>query len=61
MNIYNVFDLPILLGLDDIAHNRLLRPRKGSKGEYVRVKNYGKRNKKEKCYCEIIKKLTGKR
>lgn len=46
-------EIYLMLGMDDIAHNRLLR-KEGDK--FVRVKNYGKRNKKEKCYCAELKK-----
>jgi len=38
----------ILLGLDDIAHNRLFEL---VKGKYVKVANYGKRDSTERCYC----------
>ena len=48
----------IMLGMDDIAHNRLLTK---TKNGFVRVPNYGKRNKKEKCYCAELKKLGVKR
>lgn len=42
----------ILLGLDDIAHNRLYR---FPKGKPVKVKNYGKRMKGIRCYCKELK------
>jgi len=61
MKTFTSLEISIMCGLDDLAHNRLLTPCKGRRGEYVRVPNYGKRNKNEKCYCAILKKLGVKR
>lgn len=47
------FELCLLEGLDDIAHNRLLTSDKRLKS-FTPVKNYGKRNKEAKCYCKEI-------
>jgi hypothetical protein len=47
-----------MLGQDDIAHNRLL---KKTKDGFVRIPGYGKRNKKETCYCAELKRLGIKR
>jgi hypothetical protein len=46
--------LGIYKGLDDIAHNRLLHWNRET-DKFRKVKNYGKRNKKAKCYCKMIK------
>lgn len=46
--------LDILLGMDDIAHNNLLT-KKGKK--WVKIKNYGKLNPDEICYCDQLKDL----
>ncbi len=43
----------ILRGLDDLAHNRLF-----NFPEWHKVKNYGKRRKKYKCYCKEIARQT---
>lgn len=46
----------VMQGLDDIAHNRLL---KGWPGKFKRIKGYGRRNRKAKCRCREIRRLTG--
>ena len=51
-------DICIMIGLDDIAHNRLL---KQVDGEFVRVTNYGRRNKKQHCYCKELRALGVRR
>lgn len=59
MKEYSDLDIDIMLGLDDIAHNRLsIRHEDGS---FSKVPNYGKRNLKEKCYCKILRELGVKR
>ena len=51
-------EIKVMLGLDDIAHNRLLT----KVGEqFVPVHNYGKRNKGYRCYCKRLKQLGIKR
>jgi len=47
-----------MVGLDDIAHNRLYTM---VDGEFVEVSNYGKRNRNAECYCEILRKLGVRR
>lgn len=51
----NHFDLEMLKSLDDVAHSRLLE-KKGNR--FIHIKQYGRRNKTAKCYCEEIKKAT---
>jgi hypothetical protein len=58
-NQYSSEDIHIMLGLDDLAHNRLGTMEKD--GTFVPVSNYGQRNYKEKCYCAILKRLGVKR
>ena len=53
MSNYSI-EVKIMLGMDDIAHNRLLS-KVGDR--FVRVPNYGKRNKRERCYCKELKRL----
>ena len=53
MSRYSV-EISIMMGMDDIAHNRLL---KKVGGKFVRVKNYGKRNKDARCYCAELNRL----
>ncbi|MGH7974850.1 MAG: hypothetical protein ACREBR_04945 [bacterium] len=54
----NYLDIEIMLGLDDIAHNRLYSH---DGGDFIPVSNYGKRNHKEKCYCKELRKLGVRR
>lgn len=58
MKKYTELEIDIMLGLDDAAHNRLYEV-VGKK--FRPVKNYGRRNYNEKCYCAILKKLGVKR
>jgi hypothetical protein len=57
MKHYSELEIDIMLGLDDIAHNRMYEV-VGKK--HVPVRNYGKRNLREKCYCAILRKLRVK-
>jgi hypothetical protein len=58
MKKYSELDIDIMLGLDDIAHNRMYEQKNE---EFIPIPNYGKRNPKEKCYCMILKRLGIKR
>jgi hypothetical protein len=58
MKKYSELEIDIMLGLDDLAHNRAY---KRIDGKLVPVPNWGKRNPKDKCYCEILKRLGVKR
>lgn len=49
-------DIDIMLGLDDIAHNRLYSLNLDT-GESKPVANYGRRNRAERCYCKELRKL----
>jgi hypothetical protein len=51
-------DIDIMLGLDDIAHNRLYTT---INDEWVPVPNYGRRNPDAKCYCKELKRLGVRR
>ena len=55
MNKYSALDIDIMLGLDDLAHNRLYTL--NDDNSTTPVANYGRRNKDEKCYCKILKEL----
>jgi len=52
---YTDLEIEILLGLDDMAHNRLYSM--VGDGEFVQVSNYGRRNPDAKCYCKLLKRL----
>jgi hypothetical protein len=52
-------EIELMLGLDDLAHNRMLTM--NDDGSFTKVSNYGKRNKKERCYCAELKRLGIKR
>lgn len=55
-------ELDFLQGMDDLAHNRLHSSQyRGRKVVWVKVKNYGVRNHKYKCYCTTIKRLQGRK
>jgi len=58
MREYSELDIDVMLGLDDLAHNRLLEE---VNGKFVPISGYGRRNMKEKCYCRILKRLGVKR
>lgn len=47
-------EIEFLEAFDDIAHNRLLEMKNG---KFKKIKNYGKRNKKARCYCKEVKSL----
>lgn len=53
-------EVEIMIGLDDIAHNRLYTMNLDS-GESKPVANYGKRNRAERCYCKELKQLGVRR
>jgi hypothetical protein len=53
---YSELEIDILLGLDDIAHNRLYNMDLDT-GASIPVSNYGRRNRNEKCYCKLLRKL----
>jgi len=55
---YSDLEIDIMLGLDDLAHNRFYEV-VGKKT--IPASNWGKRNLQEKCYCSILKKLGVKR
>jgi len=48
-------EIDIMIGLDDIAHNRLYSM--DSKGNTTPVHGYGRRNKDYKCYCKELREL----
>ena len=49
---YTDFEWDLILGLDDLAHNRLLTGSIG--GKMKKIRNYGRRNKEHKCYCKEL-------
>lgn len=51
-------DIELMIGLDDIAHNRMFTM---TNGTFTPVTNYGRRNKKEKCYCKELRALGVRR
>lgn len=53
-----MLDVDTMLGLDDIAHNRLYVFKDNT---FVQVANYGKRNEKERCYCKELARFGVKR
>ena len=57
-NSYSALEIDLMLGLDDLAHNRLYS---SVNGKMQQVNNYGRRNKNEKCYCKELKRLRIKR
>lgn len=56
--IYSTLDIDIMIGLDDLAHNRLYH---SVNGKMVQVDNYGMRNRNETCYCKELKRLGVRR
>jgi hypothetical protein len=52
---FSSLDIDIMIGLDDVAHNRLST--KDEFDNFTPVANYGRRNKEYKCYCKILRKL----
>jgi hypothetical protein len=56
MNNRPALEINILIGLDDMAHNRLHEVDMDT-GKSTPVSNYGKRNRKLRCYCKELKKL----
>lgn len=55
---YSALDIDIMIGLDDLAHNRMYQ---SVNGKMQQVNNYGRRNKNEVCYCKELKRLRIKR
>lgn len=48
--------IDLLLGLDDLAHTRLLTSNKDWT-KFKKIAGYGKRNKEYTCYCRALRKL----
>lgn len=53
---YSELEVDLLMGLDDMAYNRLYTMDLET-GESIQVDNYGRRNRGEKCYCKLLRKL----
>lgn len=53
---YSELEISVLLGLDDIAHNRLYNMNMDT-GESIPAPNWGRRNPETECYCNLLRKL----
>lgn len=53
---YSELEIDVLLGLDDLAHNRLYSMDLET-GESTPALNWGRRNPDATCYCRLLKKL----
>lgn len=56
---YSELDIEVMLGLDDLAHNRLYTME--GDGSFTPVGYYGTRNRNEECYCKLLRKLKVQR
>lgn len=53
-------EISVMIGLDDLAHNRLYNMDLET-GESTPASNWGKRNPDQKCYCKELRKLGVRR